>query len=66
MWKVLSMFNETDEENGEETVVVERTFEQYWEMRNYVVTCESQGAVGGFVMRYNPRDKVWYYYMDVQ
>lgn len=67
MWKVLAMFNENPDENEEEsTVVVEKTFDTYREMRNYVVTCESQGAVGCFVMRYHPRDNVWYYYMDVQ
>lgn len=69
MWKVLAMFNEItdDDENlEEETIVKEKTFNTYWEARDYVFTCESQGAVGGLVMWKGHLDTDWRYYMDIQ
>lgn len=67
MWKVIVLFNEVLYEDEEETTIVtEKCFETYWEMRDYVVTCESQGAVGGMVMRYHPKLGIWSYYMDIQ
>ena len=61
MWKVVALFEE-----GEDTVVIEKIFNSYWDMCNYVTTCESQGAVGGIVSRYNSSANKWFYYMDVQ
>ena len=67
MWKVIVLFNESLDEDGEvSTIVTEKTFRTYWDMRDYVVTCESQGAVGGMVMKYHPKIDIWSYYMDVQ
>ena len=67
MWKVLVLFNESLYEDEEEsTIVTEKVFDTYWSMRDYVVTCESQGAVGGMVMKYNPQVDKWTYYMDIQ
>ena len=55
MWKVLAMFNEVMDENEEEsTVVVEKTFDTYREMRNYVVTCESQGRLAVLLCAITP------------
>ena len=67
MWKVIALFNEVLYENEEETtIVIEKVFDTYWEMRDYVVTCESQGVVGGLVMRYHSKIDAWTYYMDLQ
>ncbi len=67
MWKVLAIFNELlDGEEEETSIVTEKVFDTYLAMRDYVTICESQGAVGGMVMRYHPRDNFWEYYMDVQ
>ncbi len=67
MWKVIVLFNEALYDDEEEsTIVTEKVFETYWEMRDYVTTCESQGAVGGMVMKYHPKVDTWTYYMDVQ
>ena len=67
MWKVVVLFNEALYEDEEEsTIVTEKVFDTYWAMRDYVTTCESQGAVGGMVMKYHPQADKWTYYMDVQ
>lgn len=63
MWKVMAMFNETDEEGEESTFVVEQIFDTYGEMYDYVNTCQRNGAVGGFVLK--SRYGIWIYYMDV-
>ncbi len=69
MWKVIVFFNEKPWEgegvDDELSVVTEKIFDSYFDMRNYVTTCEGQGAVGGMVLKYHPKLDIWSYYMEV-
>lgn len=69
--KVLILFNvkedEDDLESNEETLLHEKDFETYWDMRNYVTDCVANGAVGGMVFKrgHGIVCDHWVYYMDV-
>lgn len=66
-WRVLALFNveEDGEETKEVTILQERFFDAYWEMRNWVTDSEANGAIGGMVFKKNSNSSQWVYYMDV-
>lgn len=68
MWKVITLWTEDEdvlEGEPEYTSVVEKEFEDYYKMQEYVSASVSNGCVDGMVLKYDTNKGIWWYYMEV-
>lgn len=63
-WKVIALFNEMRDDE-EYTISVEKMFDHWQDMRQYVTDCNANGVVGGLVLKYHPSLDIWSYYSEV-